>query len=281
MLVVLYKYIDEGNSQYWIQAIFLLIPAVLTAAAGYVVNDIYDVDTDSINKPDKVVIGKFISKNKAWVLYGVLNILSLVMAIIFDNLRSGDGLQELGDLFTLKWLYFGVDLVIIILLFLYAFKLKGTPLIGNVFIALCSSAVIATCGLLIKIETNAGLIVFFGYIVFSFIISLIRELVKDMQDLPGDKAAELNTYPVVVGIKGSKILVYTFCFLEILLCGIYSFIAWGIDLKVSSILMGLVTLALFYFLNIVAKAKKPDDFGFASKFLKYIMFVGVLNLPLS
>jgi 4-hydroxybenzoate polyprenyltransferase len=164
------------------------------------------------------------------------------------------------------------------LLFLYAAQLKGMPLIGNVIVALCSAAVVAICILLIAFDTRPAIMNFTGYIVFSFFISLIRELVKDMQDVDGDLAAGLRTYPIVAGIKGTKIMIYMITGIEIMLCGLYSFLSWGLDLYAGSVLMGIITIGLLYFINHISKTKSKEEYGASSKLLKYIMFAGVINL---
>ena len=261
MVVLLIKYRNEVLEDYWFKAVLLIVPAVLTAAAGYVINDIYDELTDSINKPSKQLIGKSISKSNAWKLYAVLNLVSLAISYFFSRQ------------------YMVINISIIGILYLYSIQLKGTPLIGNIVVAVCSAAVIACCILLVDFESTPGLMNFTGYVVFAFFISLIRELVKDMQDIEGDKAAGYTTYPIVIGIKGAKILVYVLSGIEVMLCGLYSFLAWGVDLYFSSVIMGLVTMALLFFINQVAKAKTSDDFRSASHFLKFVMFAGVLNIP--
>ncbi len=285
MLVILFKYLDELNESYWYHAVLLIIPAILTAAAGYVVNDIFDIETDKINKPEGRLVGIKISISKAWLLYALINLVSILLAFMFDisKLMSKGYMfgEAIGAEHIWAYRYTWISLLIKILLFVYSWKLKGTPLFGNILVASCSSAVIACCSFLIKFETQAGIFVYFGYIIFSFIITMMRELVKDVQDVPGDESAGYKTYPVIAGIKGTKVLVYAFSFIEILMCGLYSFLAWGLDLYVSSIVMGLITLSLFYFINTISRAKEPADFGRASKFLKYVMFVGVLNIPFS
>ena len=261
MVVLLIKYRDESLDNYWLKAVLLIIPAVLTAAAGYIVNDIYDVKTDQINKPDKLIVGVTLSPSFAWKMYALLNITSLAVSYFFSTQ------------------YLIINLSIIGILYLYSIQLKGTPLIGNIIVAMCSAAVIACCILLVKFEVEAGFFNFSGYVVFAFFISLIREIVKDMQDIEGDKASGLTTYPILIGNKGAKILVYLLTGIEIMLCGLYSFLAWGIDLYISSVIMGLVTIALFYFINHLARAKTKEEFASASHFLKFVMFAGVLNIP--
>lgn len=260
MLVILIKYMDETADRYWLNAFFLILPAVLTAAAGYTVNDIYDRETDRINRPAHCIVGVTLSVRSAWLTYVWLNCLSLIVSWFFSPN------------------YAVINLSIIVLLFLYAVKLKGLPLIGNVFVAMCSAAVIACCIFLVRFETSTGMINFAGYIIFAFFISLIREVVKDMEDLEGDAASGLRTYPVVAGIGGAKILVYAFTSVEIVLCGVYSFMTWGVSMFTSSVIMGLITISLLYFINLIAGAKTVSEFRTASTMLKYIMLAGVINL---
>lgn len=260
MLVILIKYKDELAQDYWLKSVLLILPAVLTAAAGYVVNDIFDVKTDAINKPGSAIVDVTISKSKAWILYAILCVLSVVVSWFFS--------QQ----------YAIINICIVAMLYLYAMQLKGMPLIGNILIAMCSASVIACCVLLIAFDTKAAIMNFSGYTVFAFFISLIRELVKDMQDYEGDKATGLKTYPIVAGIKGAKILVYTITGIEVILCGTYSFLSWGLDLYAGSVLMGLITLGLLYFINHIATAKNKEAYGASSKLLKYLMFAGVVNL---
>lgn len=260
MLVILIKYRDELADDYWIKSALLILPAVLTAAAGYVVNDIYDVETDKINKPEGCIVGVSLSRSAAWKLYAALSIVSLLIAWLYSPQ------------------YAMINTCIIAMLYLYAAQLKGMPLIGNLIVALCSAAVIACCVLQIAFDTKAAIMNFSGYTVFAFLISLIREIVKDMQDLEGDKAAGLKTYPIAAGIRGAKMMVYAITGIEIILCGLYSFISWGLDLYAGSVLMGLITLSLLYFINHIAATKNKEEYGASSRLLKYIMFAGVINL---
>ncbi len=263
MFIVLYKFKDENAVDYWFNALLLILPAVLTAAAGYVINDIFDTLTDSINKPNRVTVGKTITKLQAWVLYAVLTIISLLISWRFS--------------FT----YFNINISITLLLALYALKFKALPLIGNLFVALCSAAVVASCLLIASFETRSGMLNFTGYILFAFFTSLIREIVKDLQDIEGDKAAGYHTYPILMGERGAKVFLYVLLGMQILLSGIYSVLAWGIGMQISAIIMGLITIMLFAFMNHVANAKHKEAYLESSKFMKYIMVAGVINLIFS
>lgn len=260
MLVVLLKYSPEVDSYYWLKMVYLILPAVLTAAAGYIVNDIYDVNTDLINAPERVIIGKTVTKKQGFIAYFVLNVFSLLVS------------------YQLSESYLIVNLCIITMLFLYAQQLKGMPLIGNLIVALCSAAVVASCILLISFKTKIGLLNFTGYILFAFLISLIREIVKDMEDAEGDKQVGHKTYPILFGNKGAKIICYIFAGIETLFCGIYSVLAWGVAMYIPAIVMAIITIALFYFINLLSKAKEKKDFHYLSQFLKVMILIAVLNL---
>ncbi len=260
MLVVLYKFTTENVDDYWFRSIFLIIPAILTAAAGYVINDIFDVETDKLNKLHMVVVGTYISKKNAWILYAVLTVLSLVVSYGF-NLR-----------------YLEINACITVMLALYAFNLKGLPLIGNLIVAMCSASVIGVCLLIASFDTKTGLLNFSGYIIFAFFTSLIREIVKDLQDMQGDSAMGLKTYAIVAGEKGAKILVYVLVGFLILLCGIYTILALGVGMYLSGGIMAIITGSLFYFINHLANAKTPQGYLESSKFMKYVMVVGIINL---
>jgi 4-hydroxybenzoate polyprenyltransferase len=260
MLVVLLKYSPEVDANYWLKMVYLILPAVLTAAAGYIVNDIYDVNTDLINAPERVIIGKTMTKKQGFIVYFVLNVVSLLVS------------------YKLSESYLIVNLCIITMLFLYAQQLKGMPLIGNLIVALCSAAVVASCTLICDFETGAGIMNIIGYIIFAFLISLIREIVKDMEDAEGDKQVGHKTYPILFGNKGAKIICYIFAGIETLFCGIYSVLAWGVDMYVPAIVMAIITIALFYFINLLSKAKEKKDFHFLSQFLKVMILIAVLNL---
>lgn len=263
MSVILWRYEDEVDSEYLFHCFLLVMPAILTAAAGYIVNDIYDVEADKINKPGRSWVGAAITKRQAWIGYVLANLISLVLS------------------FMLSEVYAIINACIIGLLYLYSLVMKGTPLLGNILVAMCSAAVVACPVLVATFDTSSAFLNFGGYIIFAFFISLIRELVKDIQDVEGDKASAYKTYPVVAGVKGAKIIAYAFCGIQILFCGIYSVIAWGVDLYLSSVIMGLITISLFYFINRLSKAKTAGAYGNCSLLLKCIMFAGVINLIFS
>ncbi len=266
MSIVLFKFKSPDLLSHWMDAILLILPAVLTAAAGYVINDIFDVEADKINKPHLLTVGKFISKQGAWILYGILTVFSLCISWYFS------------------FRYMNVNLSIVIMLAIYAIRLKGLPLIGNIVVAICSASVIAIC--LLKYHNKISFVDFpaysflnfLGYIIFAFLTSLIREMVKDLQDMEGDRAIGLKTYAIVMGEKGSKILIFVVMSILIMLCGVYAVLTWGIGMKICSVIMSVIVVSLFYFINHLSNAKTNKAYHGSSELLKYIMVLGIINL---
>ncbi len=263
MLIVLYKYPHENVDSFVYLAFLLIMPAITTAAAGYVINDIKDIKADLINKPHKTYINNIVSIPQAWSFYFILNIVGIVLAFLFSSL------------------YGCIVISIIAALCLYAYFLKGTPLIGNLLIAACSAAIISICLLIVTPQTTIGKINIFGYLIFSFIVTLIRELVKDIQDVNGDLAAGYNTYPIFMGIKASKALAYIMVVLLMLSCGIYSFIAFKMQEYLSAFTMSIITISFFVFINKLSKANSYQQYNYCSNMLKLIMIAGVINLIVS
>lgn len=263
MAIVLFKYSGEAGENYWLESGILILAAILNAAAGYVVNDIFDIETDKINKPQKRIIEVSMSKKQAWAFYAVFASGSAALSLLFSKQ------------------FFIINVSLIALLYLYSLSLKGIPLIGNLVVAMCSAAVVACCILQVTFNTRSALWNFMGYVVFAFLISLIREIIKDIEDMEGDKAAGYKTYPVLLGEKSGKVLAFSLLGIEIVLCGVYSYIVAKIGWYTSSAVMGIITLGLFYVINILSKAKQKEEFKTSGNILKVLMLLGVINLIFS
>jgi len=178
----------------------LVFSTVIIAAGGYIINDIYDYKIDLINKPDQLIINKKISSKNAWIIYWSISIfgflISLYLAFYVKNL-------------PLVLIY----PIAILLLFLYSKSLKKSVLVGNLIVALfCafvpgivlfaeretlmpSSEYKEYC-LTSELISNPAIQSFFFYILFAFISTLYREVIKDIEDVEGDKKNGCKTLPV-------------------------------------------------------------------------------------
>ena len=183
---------------------FLTISMLLVAAAGYLINDYYDKEIDFINKGPKQ---NSLSKQVLLSCYSTLNIAALVLSYTF----------------ALNNYIFLIFPSSIFLLWLYSFKLKGLPFIGNLIVAALSATVpiiyLSIQDISIgRFSHTPSLDLIITFSCLALFSTLARELVKDIEDIQGDKAQGLKTIPILWGIKTAKIwgLIFLFCTLFIL-----------------------------------------------------------------
>ena len=256
--------------------VFLLIciSTVLLAGAGYVINDIFDVEIDSVNKPIDKFIGRKISLKKAWHFYWILNSTGILLGLI-----SGILIDFINFVF--------VHIFSAILLWFYSSRYKKVPLAGNIIIAFLAAF---SLFMLWAAEMLNGELLFgpyykppllgnilvMGYISFAFITNLLREIVKDMEDLKGDKAYGCRTLPIVYGIKAScrvslsiAVVVFAMTIIaQILMAGL----GWYLMLGYFVLLIQMPLILLFILLS---RASAKRHFDLISKLVKLIMITGV------
>ena len=184
-----------------------------------------------------------------------------------------------------------------VLLGLYSARYKNTVLWGNVAVAFMSAMVVIIVWLFeffmhrmqpdtfITLSASLSLInmLFLFYVGFAFIVSMCRELAKDVQDLPGDKATDCNTLPVMRGIKTSKywLMAFSLITLGFMIWSVLLLSLLGWTIPMVYYLVTVIPLLLFTFYQII-KAKRPEDYKNISLVFKIIMVAGVLGLqPLS
>ena len=258
------------------QYALLVLATVLIAAAGYVINDILDQETDYDNNKGNVIVGKLISEKAAYNLYFVLNITGVGIGYYLANLIN-------------KPSFAGAFIIISATLYMYATSLKQMLLIGNIVVALLLSFSVIIIGLFDLLpatyegnQTEMGVMfsILIDYAIFAFIINLIREIVKDMEDVEGDYNNGMSTLPIAIGLgKTSKIV------------GVLGIIAtlillWYINSNLMSsklyyaVIYGLlfVVAPMIFFVVKVWNAKTKEDFRLLSTVLKWIIFFGILSI---
>lgn len=251
----------------------LVLSTVLIAAAGYVINDYFDVKTDLINRPDRVVVGRQLSRRQAIALHLALNVTGVALGFI------------LAFKVERPWLG-GIHLLTAALLWFYSTNFKKRALSGNVIVSLLTAAVPVIVVLYqapILESRLFDLLMFYGltYGVFAFIVTMMRELVKDMQDIQGDAGDRHRTLPIVAGLKTTKLLVNIFGILAIALVGL---LVWPTLPKHGMLLalyvLFLVQLPVVFVLAKLRPADRYADFRVLSYFIKGVMFTGILTMPL-
>lgn len=268
--------------------ILLILSLMFLAAAGYVINDIYDVKADHLNRPGKVIIDVTISSKKANYLYYILNGIGIGLGGYLG--------YELGN-YQIGFLHGFVAAIF----WIYSAHLKGTTLIGNFVIAIASSSVpliyfgfegyafVQEYGdiLIENYKTPLGgpngLLFYFCLIlsVFAFLLSLTREIVKDIEDQKGDVAIGARTLPIAMGQSVAKKVSQTLVVITIAL------VIWLLHFKLNTVpFTGLLFISYcyltvvapcIYLISLLQKSNNTSDFHKASTFIKIIMVNGILT----
>ncbi len=197
------------------QLVILVLATVLIAAAGYVINDIMDQETDAI--ANKRIVGKLISEKKAYNFYFILNITGVLLGFYVSN---AVGKPSFSALF----------IIVTALLYLYATTLKQIAVVGNIVVAALLAFSILILGIFDLVPTtysdNQELMehvfkILTDYAIFAFIINLLREIVKDVEDFDADAKTGIATLPVLIGKKKTMRIVFCLSFVPILLLAYY------------------------------------------------------------
>jgi len=256
-----------------IDFIILTISILLITMGGYLINDIYDIESDKINKPDKVYITTIISIKNGQFLYFLTSITGLILGFY---LSVNKNLNHLSGYF----------IATVIILFVYTKILKKLPLIGNVIVALLVSLPIFLVyefdHSMISIKDifdNLFLsIIIFFYLLFAFLTTLIREIIKDLQDIKGDNKFKLKTLPIMIGKKRTINFLIFLSFLLQLLLLLVLIDSFKNDQYL--ILFFLITLSLLvaYLIYKLRVPFKNNQYQLLSSLMKIIMLVGVLSM---
>jgi 4-hydroxybenzoate polyprenyltransferase len=258
----------------------LVLVTLLIASGGYVINDYFDVKIDAINKPDKMIIDKQVTARGAIAIHLVINGIATLLG------------------FYLAWrlhsLTFGMIFPFIaVLLWFYSASYKRTFLWGNIIVAFLSAFVILIVWLFeffhLKLDAESfGLLVqklkgvtriFLAYALFAFLVSLLREIIKDMEDWEGDEKYGCRTLPLVIGLKRSKMVAVALMVLNMVLLGYGMLILYRLQFMWSFwYFLLLVQLPVIYLILTLLKAREKSDYHFASTLTKMIMLTGLLSM---
>ncbi len=260
--------------------LFLIVLSyVFIAAAGYIINDYFDLNIDQINKPNKVVVAKIISRRWVLLWHIILSVLAIAMSIWVDINSNNTAIAGIAAFTS------------VVLLFFYSSSFKKKFLIGNIIVAAITAWVIVLLTwceanhfvLLIKYQTglnqNRLMKLTVLYTGFAFIISLIREVVKDMEDIDGDRKYNCKTMPIIWGINATKVFVAVWLIVLIgalLLSQIYVIqYGWWISIAYSFITM---IAPLCWIFKKLFSAQTQQDFNKLSTAIKLVMLGGILSM---
>jgi len=258
------------------QFILLVLASVFIAAAGNIINDYFDMNIDRINKPQKMIIGKYINRRWALVWHLVLSVLGVLLTAVAVNPFS-------------RWYLVVANIACVLLLWFYSVKFKKEILIGNIVISVLTAWTIMII-FLSKFSFSdafgngqADQLKLFRFAVlyagFAFMISLVREAIKDMEDIAGDQKYGCNTMPIVWGINATKVYIAVWLTLLMALLLVVQFyilqLGWWPGVIYCVLLIILPTA---YLLRKLIPANTPETYHKLSMITKGIMLTGILSM---
>lgn len=260
------------------QYVLLVISTVLIAAAGYVINNIADQETDNENKPKDVIVGDKISENTAYNIYVGLNITGVAIGFYLSNVIE-------------KPSFAAIFILIAATLYIYATSLKQMLLVGNIIVALllAVSVLIVPVFDLYPVTTDdnrSSMATFFSvildYAIFAFIINLIREMVKDLEDINGDYNQGMNTLPIVLGRERTSKVVFGLSLIPIVLILYYTnkYFATNNLWIATAYMLFLVAGPLIYFAIKMWSAKTTKQYHHLSNILKLVILFGIISIAI-
>ncbi len=260
----------------YVQIVMFMLASVFIAAGGYVINDYFDVRIDAVNKPEKLVIGKIIKRRWAIVWHLVLSFLGLLLTAYISFYNE-------------SYTILAGNIICVVLLWAYSVHFKKSLLLGNLMIALLTAWVIFSCYEIIMVrygyywsvsppELLKGAIF---YAEFAGLLTLIREAVKDAEDVEGDRAYGAHTMPIKWGIPGFKIYTGVLCLMMLLGIGslaVYAYIAGYIFVTAYAVI--LIIAPMIVFLKKLYTASTSRHYHILSNLVKLIMLAGILSMIL-
>lgn len=267
--------VPEGDL---LQFILLVLASVFIAAAGNIINDYFDINIDIINKPDKVLLGKIISRRWALAWHLILSIAGVLLTAIAVNPFA-------------RWYIVFANIACVILLWLYSARFKKDVLIGNIIVSVLTAWTI----LIIFFSKHSFADAFNDvdirqlklfrfailYAGFAFIISLIREAVKDIEDMAGDAKYGCRTMPISWGVNATKVYVAVWLTILIIMLLVIQFyilqFKWWLAVIYSVIFIIMPLLNIFRRLPVAAST---TDYNRLSSLTKGVMLTGILSMIL-
>ena len=256
--------------------LLLVLSAAAYTAAGYVINDYFDTQTDYLNRPERVIIGKGVARRQAIILHFALNIIAAALGIYIS-------------------FYIGIPALAVIcllipgILWFYSTTYKRQLIIGNLIVAFLTALVplsvfLSEMPLQIRMHGEIMLsdqafvrTVFYwigGFAFFAFILTLIREIVKDIEDFKGDAAFGRNSLPVALGIQPTKMVLHGLTAITILTI-VFLYFKFLNDVLSLMYFTFLLVGPLGVIIYLIRQAKERKDYSHISLLLKIVMLAGL------
>lgn len=262
--------------------VLLLLSMIFIVAGGYIINDIFDVEIDRINKPDKLLITNAFSYKEAKLFYGILTSVGLTCGLISSVLILG----------MKFYLLFLILVLLVCLLYSYSANYKKKMIIGNLIVSLSVSFAVFLPWLFEVLYLSNNTLILYAvkdtmlsilpfvliYTVFAFMMTLLREIVKDAEDYKGDIITHCRTIPIVYGIRKMNIMLIIITLLIWLILLYYMIILLRIKSYITLGIMFVIWNTLPF--SIFQLSQKGSDINYHnySVFLKILMLFGILSM---
>ncbi|RMB63850.1 hypothetical protein EAX61_00220 [Dokdonia sinensis] len=267
-------YFSEARQLSSAEFVLLVLATVCIAAGGYILNDYCDVRTDLVNKPGRAIVGSTLSRKRTLHLYLITTGLGLFLGALLCLVAQ-------------KWVLFLLFVAIVAMLNFYSKSLKGVAVLGNLLVSWLVALTLITIALFAipfahlepKVISQSDFArVIWYFIVFAMVLTFLREVVKDLEDIKGDYASGHKTLPIVFGIERTARFASVFGMACLFLIALFTFTAITNHILQGALIMGTVA-PLGYVASQLWEARKPEQFGRLSTILKIVMLVGVLLIP--
>ncbi|MHC1738098.1 MAG: geranylgeranylglycerol-phosphate geranylgeranyltransferase [Ignavibacteriaceae bacterium] len=248
--------ISKKGEDFSLVILLAAFSGALAGAAGNVINDYYDIETDKINKPERVLPSGDLTDKGTLFLYMIMVLLSLDLA-----LWAG-------------WQSFLIVFISTGIIFFYSYKLKRVPLLGNIVVSFMTGMAFIY-GAIVAGNIMGGIIP----AAFAFLINFIREIVKDIEDIEGDEKAGIRTFPIIRGVKPAiRIVFITVSTLIILTLAPFIFEIYKIEYVV--LIMLVVNPLLVVIIKLLIDSKSKENIKRVSSLLKLAMVSGLVAIYL-
>ena len=258
--IILIALIDRSIS---IPLVLAMLAVFFETAAGNVINDYFDYKIDLVNKPERPIPSGRISlkagRNYAYLLFLLGTICGFLISYLTNN-----------------WIPFLIVIIADIILYLYAYKLKTTPLIGNLAVGFMTGFGFVFGGFTINNPTIVTTSIFLGF--FAFVMTTAREIIKDIEDVEGDKKDGDRTLPILIGKKTPAIIAIILIIIDCILCPLlYYYHIFGI---LYLIVIAIAVILFIYSAILIFKSQEEAVAHKSSKYLKIGMLIAFLAFAL-
>lgn len=261
------------------QFFLLVLSTVMIAAAGYIINDYFDVVIDKVNKPERLVIDKGVKRRVAMGAHVVINILAVLIAF-YVSYQAGSMKLIIFHVLCATGLWF------------YSTNFKRQFLIGNILISLFTSLVPFIVGvyelmpvhkiyaeMIDETSFNQEWRFVIGISFFAFITTLIREIIKDMEDVEGDERYGCKTMPIVIGMRTTRNITIVLSLITMAFLVYFQTIKWSTGNLFGALYIGIgLQVPFIYLIYRIVTAKEKKDYKVAGNVAKLIMLLGVCYL---